>query len=257
MIVYEDGDSETISFDDTLIDLIVKNRLTYEANNRIIGNDTAGTTTTTTTTTTTANNNNKLTKKKGRKSVTSNNCIDDSGTRTTVTTATNNATKKRKKASLSSGGGNDNHDGSKRSKQSRKTLFAPLTDEQRGLLRGREVDMDQFQSFLSSNGMSMTNNYLTSTVKSLIEGRGISYKGWAKPFFPSSSVVDLSSNFQQILMEAQQHERLYGEDSTMGNLFKRPLEKLEKFQFYMYEKIRNMQAMEVEKVPSHFDGFDV
>ena len=252
VIVYEDGDSETISFDDTQIDLIVKNHVTYEANKRIISDAAAVTAATTST--------NKPTKNKGRRSLSSSNCINDTGTTTTTTAAaaaTNKTTKKRKMSSSSSSGGNDNNNSNKKSKQTRKAEAAPLTDEQRNELRGREVDMDQFLSFLSENGISYSNNYLTSTVKSLIEGRGISYIGWTKPFFPSSSIVDLGTNFRQIYREAINHEKLYGEDSTKGALFKRPLGKLEKFQFYMYEKIRNMNAMEVEKVPSHFDGFDV
>ena len=229
-IEYEDGDSETIPLDDTEMDLIVENHKTYLENKRIMV-DARSTTT-------------AITKSKRRSKLLPRNRKNggngDSRNRSGKNRIDNNG---------------DN--GNKRKKRFNFFNTAPLTDAQRSTLRGREIDLNQFLSFLSDNGIGCSNWYLTSTVTSLIQGRGIYYHQWAETFYPSSSAtIDLGTDFRELLQEVENHAKPYGKDITKGTLYRAPLLRMESYQYHVYKeamKNNRMEAdevVEVEEVPS-------
>eukprot|EP00941_MAST-03F_sp_MAST-3F-sp1_P004866 g4866.t1 len=119
----------------------------------------------------------------------------------------------------------------------RKVEVLPLSAEQEERLRNETEWLEEFESFLLRDTdlhKQCSRDNCRSVMKQtrkLVAGAGISYHHWSPGvLFLENQPVNLSSNFLEFHVKAQNFEDLHGRDRGNGWLLRHPLKKLWLFQ---------------------------
>jgi len=143
--------------------------------------------------------------------------------------------------------------GQKRSSDSSSTQPKARVKQEPGVIVGvnitdpsnNEIELPDFENWLRrihkrSRGQPISNANARSVmnrVNDLILGRGIQYKNWPDGIkFHENHFVDLGTDFVDLLQQAKQFEKAFGEDKGHGWLLKHPIRKLQLYKEYIQDK---------------------